>query len=78
MSTRTSGKKKKKPTREPISEFLQIHKVGAGHQELQQRPKFGEIVLQWCPRQQQPAERTKHQQCVPTLRLEVLDHMRLV
>ena len=65
-------------TRKPLAELLQVRKVRARHQKLQQRPQLRQVVLERSARQQQPPERAEHQEGIPPLRLEVLDHVRLV
>ncbi len=67
-----------KRTGKPFAEFLEIGKVGPRHQKLQEGPQFGKIVLQRCPREEKPAIRSEHEEDVPSLGLEVLDHMRFI
>jgi hypothetical protein len=45
---------------------------------LEQRPQFREVVLEGCTSEKEPTERPKHEQNVPPLGFEVLDHMSLV
>ncbi len=65
-------------TCEPFAKLLEVREVRARHQELQERPELREVVLQWGSRKQQAAERAEHEEGIPPLRLEVLDHVRLV
>jgi hypothetical protein len=65
-------------TSEPLCELFTISKVRSGHQKFEQCPQLRQIVLQRGTSKKQPAERAEHQQNIPSLRLEILDHMRLI
>src|SRR5277367_5836109 len=65
-------------TRKPIPKLLQIGKVGTRHEKLEQSPEFRQVVLKWCPSEQETAKRPKHEQDIPSLRLEVFDHMGFI
>src|SRR6266702_262137 len=65
-------------TCEPFGKLSAICKVRSRHQEFEQRPQLRQVILQRSTSEEQPPERAKHEQNIPPLRLEVLDHVRFV
>lgn len=49
-----------------------------GHEKVKQRPQLGQVVLQGCAGEQQPAVGLEVEQDLPALRLEVLNVLSLV
>ena len=49
-----------------------------GHEEVHQGPKFHEVILERCPRNQEPPGAVEVEQSLPPLTFPILDHVSLV